>query len=293
MNIYREIAQFLSQSAIFKQAKNLWEQNQKNYWLRLSKLQKLYLGTYIILRDYAQDSFPPSFTDQALAYEAESNFFSALPGVDKQIALDTEIHKPFWFGNERYLEYFIEICKFFKTLGIAPPQTIVELGAGSGWMSEFLALMKFQAIATTIGATSIDQNYQRIKSVECKNSGLSFKVFKSPMESIDICLSEQGELPVDVIFVFEALHHAYDWRTTFKAVYNSLKPGGWFLICREPNLLHTFVSYRLALLSNTHEIGMSRSEMLKSLTDIGFTKSIILKNYFHFFIRPHWIASQK
>ncbi|MEP1001672.1 class I SAM-dependent methyltransferase [Leptolyngbya sp. SLC-A1] len=293
MNTIQKIAQMLSGSPVFSRAERLWQKNYDDYWLRLSKLDKLYLGIYIILRDYSKGTFPPTFSDQAQAYEAEANFFFSLPGVNPTEALESDMRKPFWLGNERYIAYFLELCEALKQCGIKPPQTIVELGAGSGWMSEFLALMKFKAIATTIGDSSVEQIQKRSQSLERKGIKNTLKGLQAPMEAIDSVLGKQGDLPVNVVFVFEALHHAYDWQKTFEASYNCLKPGGWLLICREPNLLHTFVSYRLALLSNTHEIGMSRSAMLKALRSVGFRKQVILKNKVHFFFRPHWIAAQK
>lgn len=283
----------MSESPFCLEAEKLWQANQKDYWLPLNKLQKIYLGSYIILKDYAEGLFPPKFQDQALAYEAEENFFYALPGVEPEEALESDLRKPFWFSNERYLRYFLELCDVLKVCDISPPQTILELGAGSGWMSEFLATMKFRAIATTIGQSSIEQIHQRANSLSTKGFSDSLIGFKAAMESIDITLQQKGEPPVDVVFVFEALHHAYDWRKTFSSVFNSLKPGGWFLICREPNLLHTFISYRVAKLSNTHEIGMSRTEILKTLDQVGFQRKVVLKNRFHFLIKPHWIAAQK
>ena len=293
MGFFKYCAGVISKSPFYRKANDLWQANQKDYWLPLSKLEKVYVGSYIILRDYAEGYFPPTFTDQALAYEAEEQFFFALPGVDPAEALESDLRKPFWLGNERYLNYFLELCEALKSCGIAPPQTILELGAGSGWMSEFLAAMKFKVIATTIGPSSVEQIHKRAESLEVKGFPDSLSGFQSAMESIDMTLQQKGEPQVDVIFVFEALHHAYDWRKTFSAVYNSLKPGGWFLICREPNLLHTYISYRVAKLSNTHEIGMGRAEMLKTLSDVGFKENIVLKNHLHYFLRPHWIAAQK
>lgn len=293
MKTSQKISNTIAQSRLFTKAEKLWRDNCENYWLPLNRWKKLYLGIYLILRDYAQGTFPPTFEDQSLAYEAEANFLFALPGVDPQEALKSEITKPFWLGNERYLEYFLELCDAIKTCGIHPPQTVVELGAGSGWMSEFLALMDFNAIATTIAESSVEQIQQRAQSLGEKGIYGKLKGIQAPMESVDAILAAQGDVPVDMVFVFEALHHAYDWRQTFQSVYNCLRPGGWFLICREPNLLHTFVSYRLALLSNTHEIGMSRKAMVKALAEIGFQKPIILKNHVHFFIQPHWIAVKK
>ncbi|BDM79499.1 SAM-dependent methyltransferase [Acaryochloris marina] len=293
MNTLILIAKTLKQSFIFSNAEQLWQANQKNFWLPLNKFQKLYLGSYIILQDYVSGTFPPTFSDQTKAYEAEEKFFFSLPGVDSKEALESDLRKPFWLGNERYIRYFLELCEALKTCDIRPSQTILELGAGSGWMSEFLAMMNFKAIATTIGQSSVEQIFQRVKGLEVKGLGDNLKGFQSPMESIHLGLQREGEPPVDAIFVFEALHHAYNWKETFNSVYESLKPGGWFLICREPNLLHTFISYRVAKLSNTHEIGMSRSEMVKVLSEVGFQKIMILKNRCRFFIMPHWIAVQK
>ncbi|NEZ66551.1 class I SAM-dependent methyltransferase [Leptolyngbyaceae cyanobacterium CCMR0082] len=293
MSFLQYLSEVFAKSPFYAKAERLWQENQENYWLPLSKLEKVYLGSYIILKDYAKGDFPPTFADQALAYEAEESFFFSLPGVNPKQALESDMRKPFWFQNERYIRYFLELSYSLKVCNIKPPQTILELGAGSGWMSEFLASMGFKAIATTIGQSSVDQIQQRIKSLQAKGLGNNLKGFRSPMESIDISLQREGDPLVDAIFVFEALHHAYDWRKTFSAVYNSLKSGGWFLICREPNVLHTFISYRVARLSNTHEIGMSRAEILGTLRDLGFQKQIVLKNHVHFLIKPHWIAAQK
>ena len=293
MRFIQYFAKKLSDSFFYLKAEKLWQANQKDFWLPLSKLEKIYLGSYIILKDYSEGLFPPKFDDQASVHQAESNFYFSLPGIDPKKALESSMRKPFWFGNERYLQYFLELCEALKICEIKPPQTILELGAGPGWMSEFLAIMEFRAIATTIGESCIEQIYRRSSSLEAKGLSKNLKGFQAAMESIDLTLQQEGEPSVDAIFVFEALHHAYDWRQTFSAVYDSLKPGGWFLICREPNLLHTFISYRVAKLSNTHEIGMSRAEMLKTLSDVGFKEKVVLKNHLHYFLRPHWIAAQK
>ena len=69
---------------------------------------------------------------------------------------------------------------------------------------------------------------------------------KIPMESVADFLQDKEVLPFDVVFVFEALHHAYDWHQSLKSAFECLKPGGWLIICNEPNLIHTFVSYRIA-----------------------------------------------
>ena len=113
------------------------------------------------------------------------------------------------------------------------------------------------------------------------------------MEEVDTRLAGYGVLPVDAVYVYAALHHAFDWRETFRAVYNCLAPGGWFLICREPNVLHTFVSYRLAKVSNTKEIGFSRRELASELRKVGFLNLHIFNRSPGFLVKPHWMAAQK
>jgi cyclopropane fatty-acyl-phospholipid synthase-like methyltransferase len=167
------------------------------------------------------------------------------------------------------------------------------LGAGSGWMSEFLAVMKFKAIATTISHNSIKQIESRISSLKQKEFPVTLQCYETPMESVAEFFKNKNVLPFDAVFVFEALHHAYDWQKSLKSAFDCLDRGGWLIICNEPNLVHTFVSYRIAKLSNTHEIGMSKLSLMKTLKQIGFRKVVCLNNRLHLLIKPHWIAAQK
>ena len=99
--------------------------------------------------------------------------------------------------------------------------------------------------------------------------------------------------PFDAVFVYEALHHAYDWRKACEQAYKSLKPGGWFLLCNEPNILHTLISYRYSQLSRSPEIGFSKREVFRVLKECGFEKRVILAKRFGFFVRGLWIAVQR
>ena len=292
--ISRKIANDLANSPIFNQAQYLWKENQKNFWLPLNKWKKIYLGVYLILQDYTQDLFPPQFKDQQAAYDGEINYFDNLPGVDPKIALETDIRKPFCFGNYKYINYFLQLCQTLEECEIYPPQKILELGAGSGWMSEFLAVMKFNATATTISHNSIEQIESRINSLKQKDFPVTLQCYETPMESVSEFLKDKNVLPVDAVFVFEALHHAYDWQKSLKSAFECLDRDGWLIICNEPNLIHTFVSYRVAKLSNTHEIGMSKISLVKTLKSIGFRQVVCFRNrYLDLLITPHWIAAQK
>jgi hypothetical protein len=86
MKYIQKIAGNLSNSFIFNRAKYLWKENQINFWLPLNKWEKLYLGVYLIIKDYSESLFPPKFEDQQAAYDGEINYFDSLPGIDPNVA---------------------------------------------------------------------------------------------------------------------------------------------------------------------------------------------------------------
>jgi 2-polyprenyl-3-methyl-5-hydroxy-6-metoxy-1,4-benzoquinol methylase len=293
-NPKQHLALWLSEARIFDRAHILWEQNQRDWHLPLSKLDKLLVGSRLILHDYARGEFPPSFQDQQQAYEAEIAYKYSLPGLDVREVTDGLMRKPFWFGPslKSYLMSFIDLASALERVGIHPPQKLLELGCGTGWMAEFLALMNFDVLGTSISHHEIEDARARVESVRAKKlAGVKLNFRVAPMETIDQEVTDQ--VPFDGVYVFEALHHAYDWRQAVHASYHCLKPGGWLVIANEPNVLHTFVSYRVAKLSNTHEIGFSRRELMQQLQRTGFRNLTVLKNRVATFIRPHWIAAQR
>ena len=58
------------------------------------------------------------------------------------------------------------------------------------------------------------------------------------------------------------------------------------------NWLHTVRSYRVAVLSNTHEIGFRKSAVTKGLKDNGFQTIKLVKGKLGFYVQPFWIAAQ-
>ena len=72
-----------------------------------------------------------------------------------------------------------------------------------------------------------------------------------------------------------------------------MKPGGWLFLFNEPNRLHTFVSYRVARLVNTHEIGFKIGEVKQHLRALGFTDTHIISRKPHLLVKPFSIAAQK
>lgn len=293
MRFFRRAALRLAALTCFNSGRELWEKN-KSFWnLPLSKRQKLQIGSFIILRDFGEGLFPPTFDDQQKAYEAEINYRFNLPGTTPLAASTADLRKPFWDGlaMRRYMASFMDLTCALERCHVNPPQRLLELGCGGGWMAEFLALMGFSVVGTTISPHDITDADKRLASLKLKGLSVDLKFRKIPMESV--AEATRDLQPFDATFVFEALHHAFDWRKAIDSAFDSLKTGGWLLICNEPNWIHTFSSYRIARLSNAHEVGFLRRDLMDYLKQKGFKDVSILKNSLHFRMRTHWIAAKK
>jgi SAM-dependent methyltransferase len=281
----------LASSLILSKGRKLFELNSKDWMMPMSKFQKLEAGVYIILKDYSVGKFPPTFEDQAAAYQGEINFYESLPGMSLEEAKLRGLRKPFWnpFDFERYSRHFVKLLRVFKQLGVKPGSRLLELGCGTGWMAEFLVYAGYSVVGTSLAPNTIELANRRVAALKAKGfDGLaSFKV--GPMETVH----EYVDHDFDGIFVFESLHHAFDWRKSIRSSYQCLKPGGWLLLANEPNLLHTFISYRKARLSKTHEIGMSRKQIVEEMTRCGFAEVRALEPGFNNYLADHWIAARR
>lgn len=259
----------------------------------MTKWDKLLAGGYLILKDFSTGQFPPEFDDRSKAYQAEIDYYLSTPGQSLKTNVETTTRKPFW-GSELFALYsvnFVKLLRIFEQIGLSPGHHLLELGCGPGWMAEFLALSGYSVCGTTIMPMDIDIANKRAAAWCARGlcNQLEFKL--SPMESVDEAVQERGSF--DGVFVFEALHHAFDWRQTIKAAYCCLKPSGWLILANEPNVLHTFISYRVAKLSNTHEIGLSRKALTREMHKVGFRETRVFAPKLNNLISPHWIAGRK
>jgi 2-polyprenyl-3-methyl-5-hydroxy-6-metoxy-1,4-benzoquinol methylase len=291
-DIFRQGADVLARSPLFRRGKALLAENSRNWNLPLSKFDKLLAGSWLILDDYSKGFFPPTFSDQQKAYQAEKDYRFSLPGFTAAEVDHSGMMKPFWFGKHgrRYLNNFNRLTTYLEKVELKPPARLLELGCGSGWMAEFLAAMGYQVCATTISEDDVVSASRRIKSLETKGGSPALKFLAVPMESVHTAVTAGS---FDAAFVYEALHHAFNWREALRSGFLCLKNGGWLLICCEPNVLHTYISYRMAKLSNTHEIGFSKRELTVELKKIGFRKIISVGPKLHCWFRPHWLLAQK
>ena len=292
-SLTRKMAGLLAESRLMTAGRTLYRQNETNWDLPMSRIGKLKAGGYIILRDYADGLFPPKFEDQQKAYDAEKEYCVTLPGMDSERLRMVGMQKPFWSAKalRSFMGDFIRLAGHFADLGIRPRSRILELGCGKGWMAEALAQMGYDVLGTTLAEMDVEHAGSRIAALRAKGVPNRLEFLACPMESADQAVRDRP--PFDLVFIYEALHHAYDWRAALTAAAGCLRPGGWLVLGNEPNLLHTLVSYRVARLSNTHEVGMSRREIRRHLLFCGFDQVRILNRRPGFLVVPHWIAARK
>lgn len=293
----QRLASLLASSFLLRKGHNLWEANSTHWSLSLSKWEKLLCGGYIILSDYAEGFFPPSFEDQARAYQHEIDYNASLPGQSLVQSQRAHATKPFWGAatSTKYLSEFNRLYGILQQNGLKPGDRLLELGCGSGWMAEFLALAGYSVLGTTISHFDVTLANQKVAALKCKEqeAQLSFQLefLACPMESVNEIPNAIGSF--DGAYVYEALHHAFDWRRAIRATAETMKPGGLLLLANEPNRLHTFISYRVARLSKTHEIGFRRRELLTGLRAAGFSSVRTLSPLVDNWVTPHWLIARK
>ena len=294
-NLSQRLATLIVNLSYLERIAKKWQLNQQNSQLKLSKVEKVLVGSYLILLHYSQGIFPPTFDDQQKVYENEKKYRESMPGVSLEQALDSVRRKPFWFKARDYqfLRDFIRIAKYLEQLDITPPMKILELGCGGGWLSEFLAIMNFDVIGSTLASVDVAEGKRRIQALKTKEIPAKLDYIESPMESVDKCLPKQAVGKFDCVLVYEALHHAYSWEDTIEAAHRCLASNGILFICREPNLIHTLSSYRISILTNTHEIGFDKKKLVQKLKRTGFQRITDFNGKFGFGIRPIWLAARK
>lgn len=290
---FRKLAGLLAASPLFASARCLWHENRQNWNLPLSRLQKLSVGSYLVLQDYHDGLFPPRDRSRAEVYAGELDYHDVLPGMSPADVATGELRKPWWFGApaRKYLGDLRRLIGAFERRGIAPPQKILELGCGGGWMAETLAVMGFQVVATTINPRDIEAAQKRVAGLAAREIPARLEFRTTAMESAADVVG--ADAPFDAVFVYEALHHSYDWREALASAQQCLRAGGWLFVMNEPALVHTLVAYRVARLSRTHEIGFRPGQVVRHLRQTGFDRVDYVQNRCHLFLRPFSLAAQK
>jgi SAM-dependent methyltransferase len=275
-----------------RRGRRLFAENSENWALPLSKLDKLLVGGHIILKDYSTGRFPPTFEDQAKAYEAEVTFLENTPGISAAEHIEAHQRKPFWGCPywEKSARDLTRLLRALDGLAVPPKGWILELGCGCGWMAEFLALAGYSVIGTSIAPSEIGIARQRAEAFGRRDLANELRFEVTAMETVDQAVDRTD---FDVVYTYEALHHAFDWREAMRSAFRCLKPGGWLILANEPNVLHTYISYRVARIGNLHDIGMSRRELVAEMKGCGFGEIRVLAPRLNNRVTFHWIAARR
>lgn len=121
--------------------------------------------------------------------------------------------------------YLMDVAQILKLIP-APPGRVLDLGAGSGWTSEMLALSGYSVVGVDIAPDMIRIASGRVR----KGLDLQFQVCDYEA-SIDL-----GSF--DIALIYDALHHAINEGGVIRNAFSALKPGGMF-ISAEPGVGHS------------------------------------------------------
>lgn len=288
----RRLSGAAAESGLFRGARRLVERNRADWTLPFGRIDNLVSCAYLVLSDYAAGAFPPACPDRATVHESERRYGQDLGGVSEAEFRAKEIRKPFWDAKsaDLYLNGFVRLLSWLESYGLAPGSRILELGCGSGWTAEFLALAGYDVVATTIAPADIEAVESRAAALRARGVPASLAGRVSAMESVDDVVAPRS---FDGAYVHQALHHAHDWRAALAAAFRTLRPGGWMFIADEPNVLHTFLAYRVAKMTGTHEIGMRRSEIVPFLRQTGYREVRAVAPKLDDRLHPHWIAARR
>ena len=157
----------------------------------------------------------------------DANKLSEMRTAEASIDSRHANYKP--FGPEWGSAYFTKwatISYALYDLGIAAGASILDVGAGGGWTTLFLAESGYRATGTDIAPANVTVGQRR---AERYNSDARFVA--ADMDTMDL-----GER-FDAVLVFDALHHTNRRRQAVGRIASHVRPGGWVLF-GEPSWLH-------------------------------------------------------
>jgi len=145
---------------------------------------------------------------------------------------DHHMAKPFDRGDEA-ASLLINFATVLQSLRLTPGMTVLEYGAGTGWLSRFLTQLGAQAILLDVSATALEiakELFRRMPVIGIRPEP-RFLVF----DGRRIALPDES---VDRIVSFDAFHHAPNPDDVIAEFGRVLKPGG-VAVFAEPGPHHS------------------------------------------------------
>ena len=153
------------------------------------------------------------------------------PHKEAEIASRTEAFmaaestKPFGWDPDLWTKW-ATIEWALERLGVARDARVLDVGAGSGWTSLFLAEGGRSVCAVDLVPANVELIRQR-----SARWGVALDARVADMDTLDL-----GET-FDLVLVFDALHHSARQADVVGGIARHLRPGGWVLF-GEPSWLH-------------------------------------------------------
>jgi SAM-dependent methyltransferase len=181
-----------------------------------------------------------------------------------------------FFQRKRVLDY---LDYALARADIEPAGTVVELGAGSCWLSSALAC--FPAVERVI---AIDFSRRRLTEI----GPASLALLDAPAEKVERRVADfynHGLEPdmADVVVLDAAFHHAADPARLSRICFDLLRRGGTVVLFREPTLTptHRKRDHGIEAEHGDFEHEYRRGEYVTFLRDAGFDARSIGVRWFH------------
>jgi SAM-dependent methyltransferase len=166
-----------------------------------------------------------SYTEEELlrSRSAEKGHLKDMPMVDHLLT------KPFLRGVHQDVDRALFEIGIFaamvQCLPCGPGAVVLDLGAGSCWISEWLQKLNFTTVSTDINHDMLALGKQRLA------------------EGSNLCTADMAKLPfrdesIDAAICYAALHHVPNWPQALREIQRVLKPGG-VLVLQEPGDGHS------------------------------------------------------
>lgn len=127
-------------------------------------------------------------------------------------------------GNASFFSELYQVLNLLEAMRITPRGRVLEVGSGPGWLTEILAMLRFEVVAVEPATEMIAIARERLAAAE--------KHFH-PDEALEVTFLpraiEDCELPAgafDAIVFHESLHHVLDERRTLEVCFDALREGG-------------------------------------------------------------------
>jgi SAM-dependent methyltransferase/glycosyltransferase involved in cell wall biosynthesis len=161
----------------------------------------------------------PNLLDAERSYYLRTKpFYNLANKPDKHLGdgMDAETHR-----------HFTDFANMASVLALPPGARILDVGCGSGWLSEYFARLGYEV-------TGIDISEHLIRMAEERVAGVPYDVdHETPLRCRFLTHDmEQAPLPekFDAVICYDSLHHFEDERTVFRNLAEMLDVGGLLFI---------------------------------------------------------------